>query len=148
MRVRPGTPEDIPSLIGLERQSASAAHWSDDSYRRIFDQGIAVRNVLVMDDEGLIRGFLIARITGEECEVENIVVASSNQRCGLGSKLMQELIGVARGQGATSVLLDVRESNVAARSLYEKCGFVISGRRKSYFADPVEDAALYTLTLG
>jgi ribosomal-protein-alanine N-acetyltransferase len=147
MRVRPGTPEDIPSLIGLERQSVSAAHWSDDSYRQVFEQGIAVRIVLVMDDEGPVLGFLIARITGEECELENIVVASSSQRCGVGSKLMQELIGVARGQGATRVFLEVRESNVAARRLYERCGFIISGHRKSYFADPGEDAVLYTLTL-
>jgi len=146
MRLRPGTPEDIPSLIGLERQSVSAAHWSDDSYRQVFEQGIAVRIVLVVDD-GPIRGFLIARITNEECELENIVVASNSQRCGLGSKLMQELIAVARAQGATRVFLEVRESNVAARSLYEKCGFMISGQRKSYFANPVEDAALYTLTL-
>ncbi len=146
MRFRPGIPEDIPSMIVLERQSPSAAHWSEESYRQTFQQ--PVRIVLVMDDEGPIQGFLIARIAGEECELENIVVASSSQRCGLGSKLMQELIAVAKSQGATRVFLEVRESNVAARSLYEKCGFVISGRRKSYFADPVEDAALYTLTLG
>jgi [ribosomal protein S18]-alanine N-acetyltransferase len=148
MRVRLGTPEDIPSMIVLERQSSSAAHWSEESYRQVFEQGIAVRIVLVMDDEGPIRGFLIARITGEECELENVVVASSSQRCGLGSKLMHEFIAVAESQGATRVFLEVRESNVAARSLYQKCGFMITGRRKSYFADPAEDAVLYTQTLG
>jgi [ribosomal protein S18]-alanine N-acetyltransferase len=147
MRVRPGTPEDIPSMIVLERQSTPAAHWSVDSYRQAFEQGIAVRIVLVADDEGSIRGFLIARIAREECELENIVVASSRQRCGIGSKLMQELVAVARAQGATRVFLEVRESNVAARRLYERCGFIISGHRKSYFADPGEDAVLYTLTL-
>jgi ribosomal-protein-alanine acetyltransferase len=148
MRVRPGKPEDIPSMVVLERQSPSAAHWSVDSYRQIFDRGIAVRIVLVMDDEGSIQGFLIARITSEECELENIVVASRSQRRGHGSKLMQEFIAVARAQGATRVRLEVRESNVAARSLYENNGFTSSGRRKSYFTDPAEDAVLYTQTLG
>jgi ribosomal-protein-alanine N-acetyltransferase len=146
MRLRPGTPEDIPSMIVLERQSPSAAHWSVDSYRQVFDQGIAVRIVLVVDDEGSIRGFLIARTAGEECELENIIVASSSQRCGLGSKLIQELIAIARSQRTPGIFLEVRDSNVAARSLYEKCGFTISGRRKSYFTDPAEDAVLYTLT--
>jgi ribosomal-protein-alanine N-acetyltransferase len=130
----------------LERQSPSAAHWSVDSYRQVFDQGIAVRIVLVVDDEGSIRGFLIARTAGEECELENIIVASSSQRCGLGSKLIQELIAIARSQRTPGIFLEVRDSNVAARSLYEKCGFTISGRRKSYFTDPAEDAVLYTLT--
>jgi ribosomal-protein-alanine N-acetyltransferase len=146
MRLRPGAPEDIPSMIVLERQSPSAAHWSVDSYRQVFDQGIAVRIVLVVDDEGSIRGFLIARTAGEECELENIIVASSSQRCGLGSKLIQELIAIARSQRTPGIFLEVRDSNVAARSLYEKCGFTISGRRKSYFTDPAEDAVLYTLT--
>jgi ribosomal-protein-alanine N-acetyltransferase len=148
MRVRPGTPEDISSMIVLERQSTPAAHWAVDSYRQAFEHGIAVRIVLVAADEGSIRGFLIARTAGEECELENIVVESSSQRCGIGSKLMQELIAVARAQGATRVFLEVRESNVAACSLYEKCGFATSGHRKSYFADPAEDAALYILTIG
>jgi ribosomal-protein-alanine N-acetyltransferase len=146
MRLRPGTPEDVPSMIVLEWQSPSAAHWSVDSYRQVFDQGIAVRIVLVVDDEGSIRGFLIARTAGEECELENIIVASSSQRCGLGSKLIQELIAIARSQRTPGIFLEVRDSNVAARSLYEKCGFTISGRRKSYFTDPAEDAVLYTLT--
>jgi ribosomal-protein-alanine N-acetyltransferase len=146
MRLRPGTPEDVPSMIVLERQSPSAAHWSVDSYRQVFDQGIAVRIVLVVDDEGSIRGFLIARTAGEECELENIIVASSRQRCGLGSKLIQELVAIARSQRTPGIFLEVRDSNVAARSLYEKCGFTISGRRKSYFTDPAEDAVLYTLT--
>jgi ribosomal-protein-alanine N-acetyltransferase len=146
MRLRPGTPEDIPSMISLERQSPYAAHWSEEFHRQIFHQ--PARLVLVIDDEGPIRGFLIARIAGEECELENIVVASSNQHRGLGSKLMQELTAVARAHGATRIFLEVRESNVAARSLYENCGFTISGRRKSYFADPAEDAILYTQTLG
>jgi ribosomal-protein-alanine N-acetyltransferase len=146
MRLRPGTPEDVPSMIVLERQSPSAAHWSVDSYRQVFDQGIAVRIVLVVDDEGSIRGFLIARTAGEECELENIIVASSSQRCGLGSTLIQELIAIARSQRTPGIFLEVRDSNVAARSLYEKCGFTISGRRKSYFTDPAEDAVLYTLT--
>jgi ribosomal-protein-alanine acetyltransferase len=148
MRICPGTPEDIPSMIALERESPSAAHWSVDSYRQAFEQGIAVRIVLVADDEGSIRGFLIARTAGEECELENIVVASSGQRCGIGSKLMQELIVLAGVQGASRILLEVRESNVAARSLYENNGFTSSGRRKSYFTDPAEDAVLYTQTLG
>jgi ribosomal-protein-alanine N-acetyltransferase len=41
------------------------------------------------------------------------------------------------------VFLEVRESNSAARTLYEKAGFEATGLRKSYYANPVEDAVLY-----
>jgi ribosomal-protein-alanine N-acetyltransferase len=45
------------------------------------------------------------------------------------------------------VFLEVRESNAAARCFYEKAGFVQTGRRKSYYTDPAEDAVLYRYDL-
>jgi ribosomal-protein-alanine N-acetyltransferase len=50
---------------------------------------------------------------------------------------------VAEAQGAESVFLEVRESNRAARFLYEKWSFVESGRRKQYYQGPQEDAIVY-----
>jgi ribosomal-protein-alanine N-acetyltransferase len=41
----------------------------------------------------------------------------------------------------------VRQSNTAAQNLYTKAGFEQTGRRKSYYANPIEDAVLYRLTL-
>ena len=45
------------------------------------------------------------------------------------------------------MFLEVRESNIAARKLYEKAGFEPTGRRKSYYTDPLEDALLYRRSL-
>jgi len=50
---------------------------------------------------------------------------------------------VARAKGAQSIFLEVRESNQAARSLYEKWAFVESGRRIRYYQNPQEDAIAY-----
>jgi [ribosomal protein S18]-alanine N-acetyltransferase len=44
-----------------------------------------------------------------------------------------------------AILLEVRKSNLAARGLYEKQGFREVGRRRTYYADPEEDAILYAL---
>ena len=52
------------------------------------------------------------------------------------------LLRCLRGRART-ILLEVRESNSAARKLYEKCGFVQSGRRQRYYKQPEEDAILY-----
>jgi len=38
--------------------------------------------------------------------------------------------------------LEVRESNAKAISLYQKCGFVIKGRRPLYYTDTREDALI------
>src|SRR2546430_11083963 len=44
--------------------------------------------------------------------------------------------------GARVVYLEVRESNVIARRLYESLGFTEVARRASYYRRPVEDAVI------
>ena len=80
-----------------------------------------------------------------EWEIENIAVAGPARRRGLGTRLLGELLDLARGRGADAVFLEVRESNHAARALYEKWAFLESGRRRGYYKDPEEDAILYRL---
>jgi ribosomal-protein-alanine N-acetyltransferase len=52
----------------------------------------------------------------------------------------------AHAAGAVTVLLEVRESNVAARRLYRKLGFTEHGRRSNYYLQPAEDALLLSVT--
>lgn len=130
-------------MAELERQSPSAAHWPESFYRGLFAEGAAERIVLVAEDQGGVAGFLIARITADECELENVVVAQARRRSGVGSSLIHALADMVRRRSGAHIFLEVRESNTAARALYEKCGFQISGRRKSYYKDPAEDALLY-----
>jgi [ribosomal protein S18]-alanine N-acetyltransferase len=158
MTLRPADAADIPAMIALEKASPFAAHWSEQSYRVAFEAKAAPRIVLVIDDgqgqgqRNSLQGFLVARINGLDCEgpgceLENIVVAAGRQRRGIGKMLLQALIAAAGADKAKSIFLEVRESNTAARALYKNCGFSITGRRKSYYKDPSEDALQYTLAL-
>ena len=147
VHIRTACPQDIPLMGALERQAPSAAHWPESFYHGIFEEGAGVRVSLVAEQEDLLLGFLLARLIGEECELENIVVIDRRQRRGLGWKLIRALIDAARAQRAKRIFLEVRQSNAGARALYEKCDFAITGRRKSYYRDPVEDAVVYTLEL-
>jgi ribosomal-protein-alanine N-acetyltransferase len=85
-------------------------------------------------------GFIVGRQLDDEWEIENIAVTGTARRHGLGSRLVGELLSLVRSHGGKSVLLEVRESNGAARSLYEKWGFLEVGRRKMYYQNPPEDA--------
>jgi ribosomal-protein-alanine acetyltransferase len=149
VHVRPATPADIPAIVALERETPSAAHWPEASYRRVFGPDAApARIALVSESAGrVLHGFVIARLAGDECELENIAVDRKRQRRGLGTQLLQELIAAARAQRAARIFLEVRKSNAAARALYERCGFAIAGRRPSYYTSPSEDAVLYTVAL-
>ena len=140
LRVRPATLSDLPALLALEAGSATAAHWSENEYRRLL--GEAAHVVLVIGEDAL-QGFVVGRELGAEWEIENVVVARPLQRRGLATQLVQELLGLARSRGAAAVYLEVRESNRAARALYSKLGFREAGRRKSYYGSPEEDAVVY-----
>jgi ribosomal-protein-alanine N-acetyltransferase len=85
-------------------------------------------------------GFLIAVVVEPEAELESIAVA--RQRRGTGRRLMQALVEQLEQAGVTRIFLEVRASNQAARGLYQALGFSETGRRRAYYADPVEDAVL------
>jgi len=88
-------------------------------------------------------GFIVALQIAPEWELENIVVSPAALRKGIGKRLLQALLDAARKTNSQAVFLEVRESNQGARSFYEKSGFAQTGRRKSYYSNPLEDAVLY-----
>ena len=153
MHIRSVTPADISAIISLEQRCATAAHWTEQQYRQVFQPEGVGRLVLVAEssahlasrpDAGSeLNGFLVARHLAGEWELENIVVAPAARRQGLAKQLLDAMFAAARESNSGSVFLEVRESNAAAQALYEKAGFEQNGRRKRYYTDPVEDAVLY-----
>jgi [ribosomal protein S18]-alanine N-acetyltransferase len=137
---------DIPAVMQLEQRTDNAAHWTEAQYQQIF-QGGPRRVMLLVEEANRLRGFLVASSIGNDWEIENVVVDDSARRRGFGRILLQQLIAQAHAQHAESIHLEVRESNDSARALYKKCAFVETGRRKSYFRNPSEDAILYRLSL-
>ena len=133
-------------MMVLEKHAVTAAHWSRQQYEQVFATDVARRLALVIEREG-IEGFLVARALDNEWEIENMAVAGPARRHGLGARLLGEFLDRVRAAGAQGVFLEVRESNHAARSLYEKWAFVQSGRRKGYYRGPEEDAITYCLDL-
>lgn len=136
------TAADIPELMALEQDAPTAAHWSEGNYRAAFSAD-AARRIILVAKEDVIRGFLAGRSLGKEWEIENLVVANATRRRGLATWLVLEFMRVAASEGGEDIFLEVRESNLAARTLYDKLQFADTGRRPSYYVNPVEDAVLY-----
>ncbi len=145
LSIRSAASADLPAMMLLEKHAATAAHWTAQQYEALFRGHSPERRALIIEDESGLQGFVIARVVDREWEIENIAVAGPARRRGLGTRLLGELLDQARGRGADAVFLEVRESNRAARALYEKWAFLESGRRPGYYNDPEEDALLYRL---
>jgi len=143
--IHPATVADLPAMMALEKRAATAAHWSAEQYEALFRASDPGRVALILWEASELQGFVIVRVVGKEWEIENIAVAGPARRRGLGTRLLGELLDSARAKDAAAVFLEVRESNQAARALYEKWAFRESGRRPRYYKDPAEDAILYRL---
>ena len=149
VRVRPAEPADLPRLVEIASHSATAAQWNQAEYQKLFTtEQPQSRTALVVEQDGSVGGFIVGRQADDEWEIENIAVTGSARRCGLGSRLVGELLDHVRNRGGKTVFLEVRESNRAARSLYEKWAFIEVGRRKMYYQDPAEDALVLKFELG
>ena len=154
-KVRLATPSDLPQLLAIEQGSPTAAHWSEAECLNALVEALPVtpnlrRAVLVAEINGRVTGFLAARSAHPaEWEIENVAVETAAQRRGLGTALLDAFLERTRAarpqtEGLT-FHLEVRESNLAARRLYEKFGFQLDNRRRAYYRDPGEDAILYSL---
>jgi ribosomal-protein-alanine N-acetyltransferase len=141
--IRRATLDDIPTIGSVEQLAPSAAHWPAEEYVNLVATGI----VLIAEQDGQLCGFACAKAIAGEWELENIVVASTFLRQGVGDSLMNALLAQAKNAGALQVFLEVRETNLPARRLYEKHGFQEAGRRRHYYRTPHEDAILYTCSL-
>ena len=83
MPIRPATPADIPAMMQLVNHSATAAHWSREQYDRVFGSATPRRVALVIEEQGILQGFLVAHEVVQEWEIENIAIASAARRRGL-----------------------------------------------------------------
>ena len=76
--------------------------------------------------------------------VVSVAVLEEQRKKGIGRALIEEAIAGAKIKKADELYLEVRCSNNEAVKLYEKIGFIIKQRIKSYYRDG-EDAYLMTI---
>lgn len=84
--------------------------------------------------------YVCSRIIGSEMSILRIAVSKKMLGIGIASWLLNKLLEIAISKKVTSVILEVRSSNKAALSLYNKAGFVTIGIRPNYYTETREDA--------
>lgn len=143
VQLRDGSPDDVPSLVAIEREAFSDP-WDARSFRSLL-ASVAV-HVTVAERAGAVVGYAVVTQVLDEAELSNLAVAGSERGQGLGRRLLEEALRGARSRGATTMFLEVRESNLVARQLYESAGFAAVGRRAGYYRRPDEDAIVMRWT--
>lgn len=131
--------DDVKDIANIENNSFSTP-WSEKAIRESMDAGtifyVACLNNKIVGYMGL------SKIVGEGY-VTNIAVLPEYRRLGIGEKILGYVIDNTKAE-LEFISLEVRVSNIAAISLYEKFGFERTGLRKRFYTNPQEDAIIMT----
>lgn len=135
--IRPMEDRDISTVEQIEK-SIFSLPWSVKSFA---DAANTPENVyLVCECTGEIAGYCGMWTVLGEGNITNIAVSPAYRRSGVAEALLKELERRARLKDVTIFFLEVRQSNEAAKRLYEKLGYSPIGVRKRFYEKPVEDA--------
>ena len=133
---------DAERIAHIEKECFSAP-WS---VAQVKDE-IEKENVIFLSAvaENNFCGYISGQLILDEFYISNVAVTESFRGNGIASALIEHLISLLSEKNCSLMTLEVRESNVNARKLYEKFGFVNLGIRKNFYSHPTENACIYTL---
>ncbi|MBN8261728.1 MAG: ribosomal protein S18-alanine N-acetyltransferase [Xanthomonadales bacterium] len=128
--LRPMREADLDAVMRIEER-AYPFPWTRGIMRDCLQAGYAMW-VQEARDDGIV-GYGVLSIAVGEAHVLNLCTAPGHEGRGLGQRMLQALLRIARGGGAQRVFLEVRPSNPRAIALYERSGFNEIGRRPRYY---------------
>jgi ribosomal-protein-alanine N-acetyltransferase len=142
---RPMGYEDVEAVIAIESEIYPFP-WSYGNFRDSLSAGYSC---WIYEFGGLVIGYAVMMMAAGEAHLLNLGIAGDWQGRGMGRRFLLQLIRLAREYHASSIFLEVRPSNIAARRLYATEGFREIAVRKKYYPaeNGREDAILMELVL-
>jgi ribosomal-protein-alanine N-acetyltransferase len=144
---------DLLEVVEIEENSG-LSRWGWDAYHaELARESSSIMLVMrARNEDGLsttqsVKGFIAARIIGDEVHVNNVAVREQYRRHGVAKRLLEAVLAEALRMGARTAILEVRVSNAPAQALYAGCGFKVIGRRPGYYTQPLEDALVMSLAI-
>ena len=141
-RIRPMAPADLPRVMEIENACFSTP-WKEPTFLGLLRR--TDTDLFAAELDGRLVGYAACWTVIDQSELGNVAVAAEARGRGVGGALVDAVIARVRARGAQECFLEVRESNRGAQSLYRHRGFVVVGRRRSYYAHPTEDALVMRL---
>ena len=138
-------PGDLDAVLAIEGASF-AVPWTRATFRGLMERRSS--GLWVAESDGRVVGYAVVWAVLDQAELGNVAVADGYRRRRVASRLVETVLSWLRERGVREVFLEVRESNEAARRLYEAHGFTAVGRRAGYYTRPREDALVLRRGVG
>ncbi len=141
VKIKPMEKSDVDSVVLIEEKAYGQHHWSKDSFMSELSNELA-KYFSAFNESGELIGYAGCWQILEEAHITTIAVLPQYRRKSLGEALFVTLLEQCYRDMIKYITLEVRVSNTAAISLYEKYGFKSLGVRKGYYQDNNEDALI------
>jgi ribosomal-protein-alanine N-acetyltransferase len=136
--------KDAPCVAKIEQECFSTPFKESDILEYLSNP---IWHFFVAKDGENVLGYISFTVIIDECQIVNVATSPAHRKMGIGKLLIEELLSYAKKSEISKVFLEVRESNVAAISLYKKYGFLVVGTSKNHYSQPTEDALLMNLEI-
>ena len=138
--IRLAAEADLTIVHGLEQVLFPDDAWPFDKLDDDFRSPYA--HFLIAEDEDRVVGYAIAQyLTGNDvADIQNIAVVESHRGRGVGAELLDALVSWTVEKGASAIMLEVRDDNTVAQTLYASRGFEVIATRPRYYQPSGVDA--------
>jgi [ribosomal protein S18]-alanine N-acetyltransferase len=130
---------DMPEVLAIEQKSFEFP-WCENDFLRCLRQRNCIGMVAECDDQ--VVGFMIYELHKARLHVLNLAVGSRYRRLAVGAQMIEKLIGKLSSQRRNRILLEVRETNLAAQLFFRSSGFRAVSVLREFYEDTPEDAYL------
>ncbi len=143
IKIVPLSKNNIDDICEIESLSLSTA-WGKTEMEKELENKNAV--YFCAEETNKTVGYIGMWNIAGEGNITNIAVHPDFRKRGIGFLLVNAMIEYSKRNNILFLTLEVNEKNKNAYSLYKKCGFYESGRRKKYYSNEF-DAILMQLDI-
>jgi ribosomal-protein-alanine N-acetyltransferase len=130
---------DMAEVLEIEHQGFEFP-WSEEDFIRCLRQRNCIGMVAEHDDRVI--GFMIYELHRTRLHLLNFAVAQDCRRRRAGTQMLAKLLGKLSSQRRTRIVLEVRETNLAAQLFFRNLNFRAVSVLRDFYDDTTEDAYL------
>lgn len=128
---------DLADVLQIESE-AFEFPWSEEEFVRCLRQRNCIGMVAEFEDR--VVGYMIYELHKNRLHILNFAVSPTFRRRGIGGRMAAKLVAKLTSQRRSRILLEVRETNLAAQLFFRKQGFRAVSVLRDYYEDTTEDA--------
>lgn len=128
---------DMTEVLDIE-QASFEFPWLEEDFLRCLRQRNCIGMVAEYDER--VVGFMVYELHKDQLHVLNFSVRPDVRRRGIGEQMVNKLVGKLSRKGRNRIVLEIRETNLAAQMFFKNLGFKAVSVLRDYYDDTVEDA--------